>query len=639
MYSSADVWIPATSDTPYTPNSSFEILDDEDASLFSVIGRLDANTPVSRAESQLDTIARRFMPVERLDDPRYRGRQVTLRNGGRQIPMTDEELPIILGVTGVLVFLMLGVAAANVGTLLLARAAARRQEVGIRLALGASRMRILRQFLTESLVLALAAGMAGFAFGWGYKAIVDFAMVTVGENIGTVIEPLPMGMRMLAISLGLSLGCGLMFGIAPAFHAVRSSVLESMKPGAQMKLGRFRWLSIRNFLILQQVAGSLALLLLTGFIVLGVMRTTGTDPGFDSENLYMVSLDPIRDGYSGDRAVEFFRDLPERVERLAEVRNAALSYDAPVGMRSAETQSLVQGQSGFDAMALLQNVQSRRVGYRFVETLELPLLQGELLRSSDEENVTVPRVLVNETLAAGSWPGQQAPGQILELDDKRYQVAGVVADIQLLGLMAQTPPTVFRLLTDDDLASPPSFGMTLIVRSLGNDPIGPIRTMLEVTDPDVVLFNATTIRREVEITTNLSQINLMVYGGIGLFGLLLAAVGISGITAYGVVQRRKEIGLRLALGATRGSIMRLVTKEGAVLVGIGMVIGLGLAYAGARVMGAYFTGLAQATGATTSDPLLVVGAPLLLGLLTMVAAYFPARRALGISPALTLKDE
>jgi ABC-type antimicrobial peptide transport system permease subunit len=163
--------------------------------------------------------------------------------------------------------------------------------------------------------------------------------------------------------------------------------------------------------------------------------------------------------------------------------------------------------------------------------------------------------------------------------------------------------------------------------------------MLSLTDPDVVLFNATTIQREVDTAAYLSQINMMVYGGIGMFGLLLAAVGISGITAYSVVQRRKEIGIRLALGASRGHIMRLVTKEGAVLVTLGMVIGLGIAYAGARAMGAYFSGLAQAMGTTTRDPVLLLGAPLLLGLLTMIAAYFPARRSLGINPAATLKDE
>ena len=639
MIGAADVWVPADPLITFIPELAPGLLADPYRRVFSVVGRLHDDRR-AEAEAQLDTILRRFDPLERLEEPTARGRRVSLLNAGRKMPLRDQDLPLVIAVPIFLVFLMLGIAAANVGTMLLARAAGRRQEIAIRLALGATRGRLLRQLLTENMVLALAAGAAGLVFAWGYKYLIDSAIEVVLGESGTAflnIEPWSIEGRTLVFVLGVALVSGLMFGIAPAFHALRSSVAGSLKPGGGGGFAGFRRLSLRNLLVLFQVAGSLALLLLTGFIVLGVHRTTNLDTGFASDNLVMVSLDPIRDGYSRERAVEFFEGLRDRVKTLPGTVEAALSYEVPFGMRSAGTSVRAKNANLEQLESFLTTVQTRRVGPGFVETLSLPVHRGRPLDATDRE---VPRVMVNATLAGQMWPSGDALGRTLELGETPHEVTAVLGDLQASGVMNLVVPTAYLLMSEQDLAQPSPYGMTLLVRETpGSRAMDSIHDLLRVSDPDVALFDTTTATDEIAAALYSNQLNMLIYGGIGLFGLLLAAVGVGGITAYAVMQRRKEIAIRVALGARRAHVIGLVTKEATVLIAVGMVAGVGVAYGATRLLGAVFSGLATVTGSTLSDPVLIVGAPLMLALLTLGACYFPARRSLGILPATALKEE
>jgi ABC-type antimicrobial peptide transport system permease subunit len=278
------------------------------------------------------------------------------------------------------------------------------------------------------------------------------------------------------------------------------------------------------------------------------------------------------------------------------------------------------------------------VGVGFFETIGLAIRRGRTLTDLDRGH---PRVVVNETMALQSWPDSDPIGQTVDVGQARYEVVGVVKDLNgSNGLMDRPVPTAFRLMNGDDFVHPDVYGVTLIVRGTpGTDAMTVVRGMIASTDPDLTMFNTGTVEQEMDDLAAVNQEALALYGGIGLFGLILSAVGLSGVTAYTVIQRTKEVGIRMALGATRFQVLRLVTHESVMLIALGSVIGLGAAYGLTRMMNSWFSAFATMTRTTVSDPILLIGAPLLLAVLTLVSCYLPARRSMKISPSITLREE
>jgi predicted permease len=489
--------------------------------------------------------------------------------------------------------------------------------------------------MTESVIVALLGGMVGLTFAYLVNRFyASFRDIVPG--FGDVDLRISWGA--LVFIFGLSLASAIMFGLVPAFRASKADLTQTLKPGAKWQLTRFRWFSWRNILVLQQVAGSLTLLLLTGFIVLGFRRVTSVDVGIQTPRLFMMSLDPVRDAYSPDRALAFFAGLRDRMRRMPGVADAALSYSVPIGLRSQTASGQMRDQ--FDAIdspeRLTRTVEIDRVGPGFFETTGLPILRGRALAEHDE---TARRVVVNETMGKQNWPGESPIGRTIELGGRRYEVAGVAKDINVY-LMGIVPPTVFELMSPDDYRQPSGQGITLLVRgSPGADILSAVQRELTSTDPDLTVFSATTADHEVAQAMYIARYTVMIYGGIGLFGLVLSAVGLAGVTAYTVVQRTKEIGIRVALGATKMYVLRLVTREGFALVGIGATIGFAAAFAITRALASWINAVSQITQTSTSDPLLLVGAPLLLVSLTMIACIVPARRSLYINPVIALREE
>ncbi len=633
LMSAADIWIPLTVDPAFAPELGGDVLEDRDQSRFAVIGRLRDGVVQSEAEAKLDTILKQVADIK-VDDPGKRGRQVVFVPGGRRLPVRDVDLPALIAVPTILVGLMLWIACSNVGTMLVARAHARRTEIAIRLSLGANRSRLIRQLMTESVLLATGGGVLGFLIAlwlknWSDRSMKDFAPGFV--DFGFSID-----WSALIFTFLLSLLSGVMFGLAPALQATRGDLTQSLKRGSTWRLAGFRRFGMRNMLVLQQVAGSLMLLLITGFVVLGIQRTSSVDPGFDTRNLYMMSIDPLRDGYSGETSEIFLTKVRDRVKRTPGVIDASLSYYAPAGTRASS--AVVRTKSDFNSLQqALSTIQVEPVGLGYFETTGIQVLHG---RAFIERDAGENRIIVNSTMAKQTWPGQDPLGRDLELNGKHYEVIGVAHDLNGGGVFDLPIPGVFKLFQPEDYRRPAPHGMVLMVRSTaGVDVVTPIRQDFASTDPDLTVFGISNVQQEIDRALYLTRATMFIYGGMGVFGLILAAVGLAGVTSYAVVQRTKEIGIRVALGASKFDVLRLVTREGAALIIMGTVIGQTLAFGMTRVLSAWFNALGQLTKTSTRDPLLLVGAPVLLAALAMIACYLPARRSIRIDPSIALREE
>jgi ABC-type antimicrobial peptide transport system permease subunit len=350
----------------------------------------------------------------------------------------------------------------------------------------------------------------------------------------------------------------------------------------------------------------------------------------------MMSVDPLRDGYSPNTTETWMSRLRDRVKRIPGVADASLSYYAPVGTRSAGANVRTRSDLN-DVQQALRTVQTEKVGVGYFETTGIRILRG---RSFVERDGGENRVIINETMAKQTWPNQDPLGRDLELESKHYEVVGVARDFNSGGLFAVSQPGVFRLLSAEDYGQPAPHGMMLLVRGTpGVDVTAAIRQDLASTDPDLTVFNVSNAKYEVDRALYLTRATMFIYGGMGVFGLILAAVGLAGVTSYAVVQRTKEIGIRSALGATKLNILKLVTREGAILIVAGTLIGQALAYGVTRALSSWFNTLADMTKTSTHDQVLLIGGPLLLAGLAMIACYLPARRATRIDPCVALREE
>jgi len=634
VLSAADVWVPTTVDPRIAPELGSNALHDKDIAAFSVVGRLSRGITRQGAEAALDAMVRQQEVDEGQTDIRE-GRRVTMLPGGRLLPIRDEDLPVMMAFPLILSGLALLIACSNVGTLLLARGSGRAKEIAIRLSVGASRGRIVRQLVTESTILALLGGVVGLAIAWWSISTTDWIEPMIPEYMTFEMD---MSWVALLFTLGISVLSGILFWLAPALQAAKADVTPALKSGAGMRMKKYRWFSMRNALVLQQVAGSLMLLLLTGFVVLGFGRTSTVELGFDVRNLYMMSLDPVRDGYSGEEARELFAGLPERIRLIPGVAEASLTHNIPLGMFGDEAALQASTDLG-ETARLARSIRQEHVGEGFFEAVGVEISPGRSFRPSDQTDGSRV-VIVNQTTVDETWPGQDPIGQVLDLEGDRYQVIGVAPDFRSGGILEKSRMGVFLPMEPESFERPSSQGVTLLVRTEpGVDIRSAVRNEVALIDPNLTLFNVSLLSDQVETMLFMVRLSMIIYGGVGVFGLLLAAVGLGGVTAYSVAQRTKEIGIRMALGAQKAQVMKLVLKEGAILVILGTIIGQAFAFGTTRALGSYFAALSTMTDTTTSDPLLLVGAPLLLGSLTMLACYLPARRSTRIDPLTALRQE
>jgi macrolide transport system ATP-binding/permease protein len=519
--------------------------------------------------------------------------------------------------------------------ILLSRGANRRKELAIRLAVGASRFRLIRQMMSEGILLSLLGGVAGFAFAYELSVLKSkFTPPTAAPEESNFLPD----WRAAIFVFALTIVCGIGFSLAPALRATKTDVTLALKDGSALQLLGYRRFGLRNLLMVSQVAGSLMLLLITGFLVIGISKTSSVQTKFDPHTMYLLSIDPVRDGYTPEKAQALFEKLPEWLKTAGEARSVALAAQAPFSIEDEdETIQLTVEDSRVQISAVEETV-----GAGYFAALSEPMLAGREFADLDQQShadgsKALPAVL-NESAAREFFGSGNAIGERVRDDKQSYEVIGVVHNLRNgIGISRSV---IYLPLTRRNFARPPADGMTIMARSdAGMDALSGIRREIAFSDPDLAIFNVRTLSDYLDLRRSGDRFAISTYGGIGVFGLVLAAIGLAGVTAYTVAQRRKEIGIRMALGARKGQAVLLVLREGAALVSVGTILGFLGAVALAKMLSAMTNIVVEALKVGTDDPRLLVGAPLLLAALALLACYAPARRAAKIDPLKALREE
>jgi predicted permease len=434
--------------------------------------------------------------------------------------------------------------------------------------------------------------------------------------------------------------CGIGFSLAPALQATKADLTQALKEGSALQLPGYRRFGLRNLLMVAQVSASLMLLLLTGFLVVGIGKSSSIQTKFDPRTMYLLSLDPVRDGYTPEKAQALFAKLPERLKATGSVRSIAFADQPPFSSEPDPTPVYAEGSPGGSLVE--QPVIEEAVGSGYFAAFNEPMLAGRAFDMRDQQlhpdQLKALPALLNESAEHKLFGSENAIGKRIKDDKQSYEVVGVVGDLKDVAGFRE--PILYTPVTQRDFARPPTGGITVFVRSdAGGDALTGIRNEIAFLDPNLHPFDEQTLSSYLERSRAALRFSLQTYGGIGLFGLVLAAIGLAGVTAYAVAQRRREIAIRTALGASKAQVLRLVLREGAALVGIGTVVGFLGAVGMAKIMSALAEMVVDALKFGTNDPRLLIGAPLLLAAVAMLACYVPARRSAQIDPLKALREE
>jgi putative ABC transport system permease protein len=524
----------------------------------------------------------------------------------------------------------------------LARGINRRKELAIRLGVGASRFRLIRQMVTEGILLSLLGGTAGFVLAWALAAISAHTRLPAGSPLN---PDRAIDWHTALFAFLLAVVCGIGFSVLPALQATNTDVAPALKQGAALQLSGHKHFGLRNLAMGAQVAGSLLLLLVTGFLVLAIIKNNSIQTNFNPKTMAFLYIDPVRDGYSPEKSQAFFEGLSDRLRRAPAITSFALAAQPPYLPGDADDFHLAVEDPN-QSSPVRKGVAKQTVGAGFFSVLNQPLLVGREFDQRDElidlnptgARITRLPLLLNQKAAHALFGSNNAIGKHLRDDQHSYEVVGVVPDTK--DATGMTLGTAYLPLIRRDFAQTPSGGIVIVARGhSAEDAIGAVRSVVASMDPDLTLFNVQTLSEYLELTRTFMRSALRTFGGIGLFGLILSAIGLAGVTSYAVAQRRKEIGIRMALGARKSEVLSLVLREGATLVAVGTVIGFLGAIALAKAMSAITNEFSDAFSLGVGDPRLLIGAPLLLAGLALLACFIPAHRAMTIDPLKALRTE
>ncbi len=625
-----DLWVPITMHRVVWPESAGDedILERRGGGLLNVRGRMNPGVSMSEAEAALEAIAARLeadhpdanegfrlhvMPAPRKTEP------IIDSMIGNAIPLAGATL---LGIA----LMVLLIACANVASLKLARTLGRSGELAIRLSLGATRGRLVRQVALESVLLALVAGLAGL---WLSDRLLAAAL-----RLGPVLDfSIDYGVetdwRVWSFTAALVVLTAVLSGILPALRATRGGASLFMKEsGLSRQSARLAW---RRLLVIPQVALSLVALVSAGLLVQSFRNAISSDPGFATERILLASIDPGLQGYDSERGESLIRALLDRIRLIPEVESATLAFPLPLDAYTEGHRVFPEGADvspGEDPGIL---VFFSTVGDAYFETLETPLSHGRGFDERDGRN-SRPVAIVNETLARRFWPGENALGKrfVGSGDDALWEVVGVARDGKYVTLGEESRPYFFLPLRQN-YRSP----MTLVAKARSEprslEPL--LRESVLALDPMLPLYGVKTMDeflsrliagpRGLALTTSL----------FALVALILATVGLYGLMSFTVSQRRHEIGIRAALGASRGQVLALFLGQAARVAGAGIAIGLGLAWASTRVMGGLLFGV------DAGSPGVFAFVSVLLAAAALAGSYVPARRATRLDPLETLRHE
>jgi predicted permease len=639
----SELFVPLTVSAALAPELANDILHKRDAKEFIPMLRLASGVSIDSAEAGLDAITRQLDDQDSSSLKRNdKSRRATLIGAGTVIPIPRNLKPVAIGFMGMLIGLILTIACMNLANMLLARGAARRKEFAIRLAIGASRFRLIRQMMTEGVLLAMLGGAAGFVLAYWISAL--SRQIKQPSAFPTDFDH-SLDWRASLVALVLALVCGIGFSLAPALQATKADVAPVLKEGAVVQLRGYRRFGMRNVLVVGQVAGSLMLLLITGFLVMGFSKSNSIQTRFNANTMYLLSVDPVRDGYTPEKAQAFFERLPGRLKALGGVNSISLAAQPPFSVLTGTAQ-LTAATDAHDSSKSVKPVATDTVGAGYFAALSEPMLAGREFEERDERTSgdgsdTLPLpVVLNESAARGLFGNGSVLGKRVTEDRQSYEVVGVVGNLTNGVLAEDTASVMYRPLTRRNFASPPPGGIAIMVRSdAGTDALRGIRGEIASLDPSLTIFDEQTLAEHLDLTRSFLRYAINEFVGIGVFGLVLASIGLAGVTAYAVARRRKEIGIRMALGARKVQVLGLVLREGAALVIVGTALGFLGAIGLVKMLSALTSIFSDAFNVSTNDPLLVIGAPVLLAALAMLACYIPARRSAKIDPLRALREE
>ncbi|HXN53629.1 MAG TPA: ABC transporter permease [Candidatus Acidoferrum sp.] len=623
-----DFYLPVTM-IPVMALDSGGILENRNENDFRILARLQPGVTPEQAKAAAAPTNQR-LAQEYPDSHKDFSLYVAPELKARPEPGLGEFMSKVVIVFMSLVGLVLLIACANVANLILARANARRKEIATRTALGASPWRMVRQLLTESVVLALVGGIAGLLLArW---AAVGLMSVHVPTDIPLRLFDLRMDYRIFGFCFAVALLTGILAGIIPALRTSRSDLAETLKEGGRSGGASATHNRLRNTLVVGQVAVSLLLLAGAGFFVRSFQNSARVDMGFRTANTLMVSMDLRLQGYTDQRGQQFYEQLRDRVKTRPGVRDAAISSFIPMGYENSSTSVFLPGQISIDK-SQVDNILFNSVQPEYFRTAGVPVIQGREFAHTD--TATSPRVaIVNEEFAKKIFPGQDPIGKVFqsEKNGPAIQVVGLTRTGKYLFLYEPALPYVYFPMTQNYHSS-----AVLFVYSEG-DPlqvVEPVREEVRALDPTLPLYDVTTMEAHVRYGKPLlpARLGAMLVGAFGLLGLALASVGVYGVISYSVSQRTQELGIRAALGARPGNVISMVLRQGISLSLIGIGIGLVLAFLLLRAMRSVLYGVGS-----TDIPTLATVSVLLL-LVAFVATYIPALRATRVDPVIALRHE
>ncbi|MBV8571267.1 MAG: ABC transporter permease [Acidobacteriaceae bacterium] len=619
-----DLWVPVSMAEQLFPNDMRSVFSDRGKGVFQGVGRLEPHRTQAEAQANLSTIAANL------------AREYPATNEGRTAmarPISDvlfanssstSTAPVIFGSAGLLIVvgIVLLIACSNVANLLMARAAARRQEMVVRLALGANRKRLLRQLLTESVLLAGISGAAGLFVAYAGLHLL-FSALPLAANF---TQP-KFDVRVFTFALAVSLASAFLFGTAPAFRASNVELAGTLKEETRT-MGRSRGrVTLANGLLVGQVAFSFLLLVTACLFLRSIARAYTIDPGFQTAHLAIFATSPGQAGYGKAQTQAFYKDVRERTERIPGVESVSWASSWPLWARLVNGLEVEgrQARSQADKIAAIINTVDRN----YFETAGVALLAGRGITALDQDN-SMPVAIVNEKLAHDYWPGQAALGKRVRLPGETQfrQVIGVARTANYTAWAEPPQPCVYVPLTQNF-----SDGMMLYIRSKGSPQplIEPIEQQLRAAGPHVMISSQTgpEIIKHGLFFTEAGVALLIVFG---FLALALASIGLYGILAYAVNERKREIGLRMALGAGRATVLQLILRQGMSLVLIGVLIGFLAALLVSRLLSKLLYGV------SASDPLSLAGAAVVLLSVALLACYLPARGASRVDPLVALRE-
>jgi predicted permease len=595
--------------------------------------RLKPGVSVQQAQAELANIGR---ALEREFPAANRGKGLRVV-ASAPIPGNGAPVAAFMAVLMGIVMLVLTIACANVAGVLLARASGRRREIAVRLAIGAGRGRLIRQMLVESSLLFVIGGTAGLALA----RVMTTALVTLLPALPLPIDvSLPLAARARGFTLELSLVAAVLSGLAPALQASRAEVVGGLKADAQGGPERMR---LRNAFVISQVAFSIVLVVGAGLFGRALQRAATIDPGFDPRGVELAFLDLSLSGYTETTGPPFAQQVVDRVRALPGVQSATMSAIMPLGMGR-------MGLGGLSVPGALMPTERRgppppgwlKADWNVVEpgyfkTMKIPLIGGRDFTAADRRGAPWV-VIVNETAARQMWPNQDPLGKVLvhHLDRRgtpdslrQMTVVGVARDSKYAFLGEEPTGFVYVPMQQQYIPRTTIVARAVDGRRLATD----IRSLLAAMNPNVPVVNAQTFEEYASLGLLPQRIAASVAGSLGILGLLLAAIGIYGVTAYMVTSRTREIGIRIALGAQRHSVVRMVLRQGMVLTLTGAAIGLVLAAAASRLLGSLLFGV------NAADPFTFLGSAALFVAIGLAACYAPARRATEIDAMEALRYE